>query len=182
MRSLGLPGSVKQHVRIKERQRGFDEATFVESFIILNAVARREARSRSAGIHLSYRRIGAKTVNPLTGAIGGTKATIVYSGLTLGFAGLYQINVMIPPGLSGSQPVVLTAGSGNASRAGVNLTVVPQRLPLAALRWDSAIRRWLMYTHWQPEAHNGNSGFSRGSAAGEGPAGELTNHHPVHRG
>ena len=37
-RSLGLPGLVKEHVRIKERQRGYDEATLVESFVILNAV------------------------------------------------------------------------------------------------------------------------------------------------
>lgn len=37
-RSLGLPSSVNQHVQIKERQRGYDEATFVESFVILNAV------------------------------------------------------------------------------------------------------------------------------------------------
>ena len=37
-RSLGLPGSVKQHVEVKERERGYDEATFVESFVILNAV------------------------------------------------------------------------------------------------------------------------------------------------
>ncbi|HUY12248.1 MAG TPA: IS1380 family transposase [Terriglobia bacterium] len=36
-RSLGVPGSVKQHVKIKERQRGYDEATFIESFVILNA-------------------------------------------------------------------------------------------------------------------------------------------------
>jgi hypothetical protein len=36
-RSLGVPGSVKQHVQIKERQRGYDEATFIESFVILNA-------------------------------------------------------------------------------------------------------------------------------------------------
>jgi hypothetical protein len=35
-RSLGLPG-VKQHVVVKERQRGYDEATFVESFVLLNA-------------------------------------------------------------------------------------------------------------------------------------------------
>ena len=27
-RSLGLPGLVKEHVRIKERQRGYDEATW----------------------------------------------------------------------------------------------------------------------------------------------------------
>lgn len=36
-RSLGLPGSVQQHVTVKERERGYDEATFVESFLILNA-------------------------------------------------------------------------------------------------------------------------------------------------
>jgi len=37
-RSLGLPGSVKQHLAVKERQRGYDEATFVENFVGLNAV------------------------------------------------------------------------------------------------------------------------------------------------
>src|SRR5207249_9926135 len=38
-RSLGLPGSVQQHVAVKERERGYDEATFAESFVILNAGA-----------------------------------------------------------------------------------------------------------------------------------------------
>jgi hypothetical protein len=37
-RSLGLAGSVQQHVHIKQRQRGYDEASYVESFVILNAV------------------------------------------------------------------------------------------------------------------------------------------------
>jgi hypothetical protein len=36
-RSLGLPASVKRNVPLKQRQRGFDEATYVESFVILNA-------------------------------------------------------------------------------------------------------------------------------------------------
>jgi hypothetical protein len=36
-RSLGLPASVKRHVSIKQRQRGLDEASYVESFLILNA-------------------------------------------------------------------------------------------------------------------------------------------------
>ena len=36
-RSLGLPASVQRQVRIKQRQRGYDEATMVESFVILNA-------------------------------------------------------------------------------------------------------------------------------------------------
>jgi hypothetical protein len=37
-RSLGLPAQVRQHVRVKERERGYDEATMVESFVVLNAV------------------------------------------------------------------------------------------------------------------------------------------------
>lgn len=37
-RSLDLPRSVERNVRVKQRQRGYDEATLVESFLILNAV------------------------------------------------------------------------------------------------------------------------------------------------
>ena len=37
-RSLGLPQAIEQHVGIKQRERGYDEATFIESFVILNAV------------------------------------------------------------------------------------------------------------------------------------------------
>ncbi len=36
-RSLGLPASVERQVRSKQRPRGYDEASFVESFVILNA-------------------------------------------------------------------------------------------------------------------------------------------------
>jgi hypothetical protein len=36
-RSLGVPQSVREQVRVKERQRGYDEATFVESLVVLNA-------------------------------------------------------------------------------------------------------------------------------------------------
>jgi hypothetical protein len=36
-RSLGLAASVLRKVSIKQRQRGFDEASYVESFVILNA-------------------------------------------------------------------------------------------------------------------------------------------------
>ena len=37
-RSLGLPGCVQREVQTKVRQRGYDEATCVESFVVLNAV------------------------------------------------------------------------------------------------------------------------------------------------
>src|SRR6202521_5384280 len=36
-RSLDLARSVERHVRLKQRQRGLDEASYVESFVILNA-------------------------------------------------------------------------------------------------------------------------------------------------
>jgi hypothetical protein len=36
-RSLGLPQSVARHLRLKQRQRGLDEATMIESFVLLNA-------------------------------------------------------------------------------------------------------------------------------------------------
>ena len=37
-RSLDLPGRVKQHLELKQRQRGLDEAGYVESFLVLNAL------------------------------------------------------------------------------------------------------------------------------------------------
>src|SRR5260221_694362 len=37
-RSLEVPGLVQRYVQIKERERGFDEATYIESFLLLNAV------------------------------------------------------------------------------------------------------------------------------------------------
>jgi len=38
IRSFAVPGSVKRHLHLKQRQRGFDEATYVESFLVLNAL------------------------------------------------------------------------------------------------------------------------------------------------
>ena len=37
-RSLNLAGSVAQNVRVKQRERGLDEASYVESFLVLNAL------------------------------------------------------------------------------------------------------------------------------------------------
>ncbi|MCW5976942.1 MAG: hypothetical protein KIT09_02640 [Bryobacteraceae bacterium] len=47
-RSLGLPVSVRQHVHVRERDRGYDEATMVESFVILKRGARRVLRRSPA--------------------------------------------------------------------------------------------------------------------------------------
>jgi len=37
VRSLDVPGSVKRNLAMKQRDRGFDEATYIESFLVLNA-------------------------------------------------------------------------------------------------------------------------------------------------
>ena len=51
---------------------------------------------------------GQPTVATPTITIGGTKATVSFSGLAPGFVGLYQINVEVPDGLAaGNQPVVV---------------------------------------------------------------------------
>jgi uncharacterized protein (TIGR03437 family) len=63
------------------------------------------------------------TMSPVTVTVGGKNATVAHSGLTVGFAGLYQVNVIIPPGLSGGQPVVMNAG-GIVSPAGVTVSVM----------------------------------------------------------
>jgi uncharacterized protein (TIGR03437 family) len=65
-----------------------------------------------------------QTVSPVTVTIGGQAATVAYSGLSVGFAGLYQVNVIIPAGLSGSQPLIVAEPSA-ASRAGVTVAVTP---------------------------------------------------------
>ena len=38
VRSFQMPGSVKHHVQLKQRQRGLDKASDVESFLVLNAL------------------------------------------------------------------------------------------------------------------------------------------------
>ena len=37
-RSLDVPGSIQRHLHLKQRQRGLDEASYVESFLVLNAL------------------------------------------------------------------------------------------------------------------------------------------------
>jgi uncharacterized protein (TIGR03437 family) len=60
---------------------------------------------------------------PVQVTIGGRSAVVTYAGLTQGFAGLYQVNAIVPAGVSGSQPVVITAGPNYSSRSGVTMTV-----------------------------------------------------------
>jgi uncharacterized protein (TIGR03437 family) len=63
------------------------------------------------------------TAMPVSVTIGGQKATVVSSGLTQGLVGLYQVNAIMPSGITGSQPVVITVGSTFSSRAGVTMSL-----------------------------------------------------------
>ncbi len=66
-----------------------------------------------------------QTVLPVTATIGGKTATVTYSGGVPGVvAGLTQVNVTIPAGVTAgsSVPVVLTVG-GVATQAGVTLAI-----------------------------------------------------------
>lgn len=52
-----------------------------------------------------------QTVNTVTASIGGLPAQVSFAGLAPGFAGLYQVNVTVPAGVTAgaSVPVILTA-------------------------------------------------------------------------
>jgi adhesin/invasin len=60
----------------------------------------------------------ARTVDPVTLTIGGVRAEVSFSGLAPGFTGLYQVNAVVPAGVSPGDavPVVLTV-SGQSSPA-----------------------------------------------------------------
>jgi uncharacterized protein (TIGR03437 family) len=55
------------------------------------------------------------TTNPVTVTIGGAPAAVNYAGVTPGFAGLYQINTVVPPNISGDALQVLVGVAGQTS-------------------------------------------------------------------
>jgi uncharacterized protein (TIGR03437 family) len=63
----------------------------------------------------------ANTVNPVTVMIGGIPARVLFNGLSPGYAGLYQVNVIVPDGITPGDavPVVLTS----AGRSGGTVTM-----------------------------------------------------------
>lgn len=63
------------------------------------------------------------TVLPVTVTVGGQIASVIYSGLTQSLVGLYQINAIMPPGVTGSQPIVISVGANYSSRAGVTVSL-----------------------------------------------------------
>jgi len=61
---------------------------------------------------------------PVTVTIGGQTANSFFAGLTPGFAGLYQINVVVPPGIpAGNQVPVTISVAGKSSSGNVFIAV-----------------------------------------------------------
>jgi uncharacterized protein (TIGR03437 family) len=63
------------------------------------------------------------TVDPLTVTIGGKSAVVLFSGLTPGSTGLYQVNAVVPEGLSNSDTTSLQITISGQDSATVTLSV-----------------------------------------------------------
>jgi uncharacterized protein (TIGR03437 family) len=65
----------------------------------------------------------ARVVTPVTVTIGGQPAVVQYAGLTPGYAGLYQVNVQIPAGVSPAASVPLVISQDGVPSNTVSLAV-----------------------------------------------------------
>jgi uncharacterized protein (TIGR03437 family) len=66
-----------------------------------------------------------RLLQPITATIGGQPATISFAGLTPGFVGLIQVNLVVPALASGSYPVVLKANAFTSNAPLITVTALP---------------------------------------------------------
>jgi len=73
----------------------------------------------ASGDPASSTALSATTSTPVV-TIGGATATVSFSGLAPGFAGLYQINATVPSAIgAGQQPVVVSIGGQTSKASGI---------------------------------------------------------------
>ena len=75
------------------------------------------AGSAASLTQLSY------TVNPVTVTIGGQSAQVLFGGLAPGFAGLYQVNAIVPGGIAPASNVPLVVTVAGQSSAPVTIAL-----------------------------------------------------------
>jgi uncharacterized protein (TIGR03437 family) len=61
----------------------------------------------------------AATSASVTATIGGKDATVVYSIISPGFCGLYQVAITVPAGVTGSSAIVLKQGSTTSNSVSI---------------------------------------------------------------
>jgi uncharacterized protein (TIGR03437 family) len=62
-----------------------------------------------------------ETLNRVTARIGNSTATVTYSGLAPGAAGLYQVNAVVPSGVSGTTTLQLTVAGQPSNEVKIQL-------------------------------------------------------------
>ena len=79
--------------------------------------------SIGAGLPAGFSPLSA-TSNPVTVSIGGVDAPVLFAGLTPGFTGLYQVNAMVPAGVTPGSAVPITVTvSGQTSPGNVTIAI-----------------------------------------------------------
>ncbi|MGD0297051.1 MAG: hypothetical protein ABSE86_08030 [Bryobacteraceae bacterium] len=74
------------------------------------------------------------TSNTISAAISGTAATVAFQGLAPGFAGLYQVNIQIPTGLTaGDNSVDVSGPDSFASEAFISVGAAASTVPAARI-------------------------------------------------
>ena len=63
------------------------------------------------------------TIDSVTATIGGVPASVIFAGLTPGFTGLYQVNAVVPAGVTPGSSVALVLTQGANPSPPVNLVV-----------------------------------------------------------
>jgi uncharacterized protein (TIGR03437 family) len=62
-----------------------------------------------------------KVTTTVTGTIGGQPATVLFAGLAPGYAGLYQVNLVVPQIAPGDYPVQISAGEATSNIATISI-------------------------------------------------------------
>ena len=62
-----------------------------------------------------------KVTATVTATIGGQPATVLFAGLAPGYAGLYQVNLVVPQIAPGDYPVQISAGDATSNTATISI-------------------------------------------------------------